>query len=229
MIIEVCTDGIESVVAAINAKASRIELCSALDLDGLTPSDGLIRRALQIFHGPVHVLIRPRAGKFVYTLEEIKVIVQDIERCKNLGVSGVVTGVLTPDDAIDEILVTSFIELAKPMEFTFHRAFDRVRNPYEALEKLIHCGCRRVLTSGLAPSAFEGKELIKQLVSQAGNRITILAGGGINSNNALQLAEYTGVEEIHLSAKTKVGSEDKPFEQYWQTNADELQNVIQLF
>lgn len=206
MILEICANSIHSALTAQNAGAHRIELCENLGEGGTTPSYGTIsitRKSLKI---DVYVLIRPRAGDFLYSDEEFEVMKADIEICKKLNCDGVVIGLLTNDGEIDVARTRELVLLAKPMGVTFHRAFDRCKDPFKALEEIIQVGCERILTSGLKESAFEASSLLKELVNQAQNRISIMPGSGVNSGNIKSLSEKTGAHEFHSSAKREKAS-----------------------
>lgn len=205
-ILEICAGSVESAVAARDGGAQRIELCAALEVGGVTPSAGLIAEARKIDGLTLNVIIRPRGGDFLYNEYEAACMEQDIRTCKQLGVDGVVIGALTADGDIDTVLCKRLIAAAKGMSITFHRAFDMCRDPKKALEELIAMGCDRVLTSGQAATAEAGIPLLKELVQQAGKRIIIMPGCGVNSNNAAAILSATGATEIHASARKSVGS-----------------------
>lgn len=205
-ILEICAGSVESAVAARDGGAQRIELCAALEVGGVTPSAGLIAEARKIDGLTLNVIIRPRGGDFLYNEYEAACMEQDIHTCKQLGVDGVVIGALTPDGDIDTVLCKRLIAAANGMSITFHRAFDMCRDPKKALEELIVMGCDRVLTSGQAATAEAGIPLLKELVQQAGRRIIIMPGCGVNSNNAAAILRATGATEIHASARKSVGS-----------------------
>lgn len=202
MLLEICANSVHSALAAQQAGAHRVELCENLNEGGTTPSYGTIFHVRKQLHIDVFVLIRPRAGDFLYTNEEFEIMKTDIEICKSLKCDGVVIGLLTKDGEIDVDRTRELVKLAFPMNVTFHRAFDRCRDPFKALESIIETGCERILTSGLKSSAMEATELLKQLVEKAGNRISIMPGAGINSSNILQLKNLTKAREFHSSAKT---------------------------
>jgi copper homeostasis protein len=208
MKLEICANSYQSALNAQKAGAHRIELCSELSVGGITPSYGLIKQVIDTLSIAVFVLIRPRSGNFTYSEEEFDVMKHDIQLCKNLGCAGIVSGVLNKDNTIDIERTQELIELSKPLEFTFHRAFDCVENPQEALEQLINLGVERVLTSGLEASAEKGLELLKQLKEHVNGRITILPGSGINLQNA-KLFKDAGFLEIHLSASKVVKNNSK--------------------
>lgn len=202
MLIEVCTATLESVIAAKEGGAQRIELCSALSEDGLTPSYGMIKAARQLGPERMHVLIRPRGGDFHYNEEEILCMIDDIRMARKLGADGVVIGALTKEHDIDITLCQRLIDAAEGMQITFHRAFDICRDPEKALEDIIALGCHRILTSGQAKSAIEGAEMLKQLVVKANGRIKIMPGAGVNENNAHTILQLTGASEIHGSLRS---------------------------
>ena len=209
--LEVCAGSIESIKAAYEGGAYRVELCSALSEDGLTPSVGMIRYAKSLGGLKVNVLIRPRGGDFVYTEEEVQCMEDDIRMCGSLGVDGVVIGALTPEGSIDLKTCLRLAEAAKSkdadgntrqMSITFHRAFDVCKNPEKALEQIIFLGCNRLLTSGQAASAEKGIAMLQRLVTLANGRIIIMPGAGVNENNAARILDETGATEIHGSART---------------------------
>lgn len=202
MILEVCAGTIESIRAAKEGGAQRIELCCALSEDGLTPSEGMLRYALAQEGLSVHVLIRPRSGDFVYTEAELRCMIEDIRHCREMGVQGVVIGALTPEGDVDIPACQRMVAEAKGMNITFHRAFDVCRQPHKALEDIIQLGCTHVLTSGQAATAAEGIAMLRELVKQADRRIQILPGGGVNEQNAAQILQQTGATEIHGSARS---------------------------
>ncbi|RYH74813.1 copper homeostasis protein CutC [Flavobacteriaceae bacterium 144Ye] len=210
MLLEICANSYQSAKNAQDAGAHRIELCQELSVGGITPSYGLLKQVSDTLSIPVFVLIRPRSGNFVYTEEELDIMKQDIQLCKDLGFQGIVSGVLNADDTIDLKQTKELVELSKPLSFTFHRAFDCVKNPEEALEQLINLGIDRILTSGLQPSAEKGINTLKKLNEKAKGRITILAGSGINQNNAKRFKEI-GLKEIHASASSTIESDGSLF------------------
>lgn len=203
-ILEICCADIESEIAANRGGADRIELCTALELDGLTPSAGMIEQALATGSVPVRVLIRPRPGNFVYSPAEVDVMLRDIRMCNRLGVEGAVIGALTPDGTVDTEICRRMVEAAGDMRVTFHRAFDVCTNPLEALEQIIDLGCDTLLTSGQQPRAVEGIPLLSQLVEQSRGRIDIMAGSGVNPANAAEILQSTGCPCIHGSARSGI-------------------------
>ncbi|WP_034042849.1 copper homeostasis protein CutC [Wocania ichthyoenteri] len=203
MLLEICTNSYHSAIHAENAGANRIELCSELSVGGITPSFGLIKKVIGTLKIPVFVLIRPRSGNFTYSDDEFDIIKNDIIQCKAFGCSGIVSGILSKNNTIDIERTKALVELSKPMAFTFHRAFDWIENPFEAIQQLADIGVDRVLTSGQQTTAEKGVELLKQLKETAKNKIIILPGSGINSQNAI-LFKNEGFAEIHCSASTKI-------------------------
>jgi copper homeostasis protein len=206
VVIEACVDAIDAALEAERGGADRIELCGELLQGGVTPSAGLIGAVWERVEIPVFVLIRPRTGDFLYDADELDVMLRDIEMARSLDADGVVIGALTPAGDVDIGTVHELIEAAGDMEVTFHRAFDFVRDQHVALEALIELGADRVLTSGGAASALEGAASLAALVHQAGDRITILAGGGINPLNVAEVVRASGVREVHLRASVRVES-----------------------
>ena len=204
--LEICAGSVESVVAARNGGAARVELCAALEIGGITPSKGLIAQARQVEGIDLNVIIRPRGGDFLYDEYEAACMIEDIRTCKQLGADGVVIGALTADGDIDTALCSRLVAAAGGMSVTFHRAFDMCRDPRQALEELIALGCDRVLTSGQATTAETGIPLLKELVGLAAGRIIIMPGCGVNSANAARILQETGATEIHASARKSVGS-----------------------
>src|SRR5581483_2239249 len=184
---------------AYEGGADRIEICTALGLGGVTPSHGLISAAIAASNGlPVYVLLRPRAGNFVYSDAEFKLICDDLEQAANLGASGFVTGILTAERTVDESRMRRLIKLAGAKEVTFHRAFDQTHNLEDALEQIIAVGCRRLLTSGGKPTVQAGLDTIPELAQRARDRLRIAAGGGLTPVIAAELGRITSVD-LHVS------------------------------
>ena len=199
-ILEVCCGSLQSAVNAVAGGAERIELCSALEVDGLTPSMEVLRELRQRFPElKIHVLIRPREGDFVYTEAEVAQMEREIHEAVAAGATAIVCGALTVDGEIDVPAMKRLVEAAEGMPFTFHRAFDVVKDQQAALETLKALGIRRVLTSGGAVTAEAGIPVLRQLVKQAHDDIIILPGGGVNSRNARRILTETGATEIHGS------------------------------
>lgn len=230
MLLEICTNSYQSVKNAKDAGAKRIELCSELSIGGITPSYGLIKQVTQISDITKYILIRPRSGDFCYTNEEFDIIKSDIEICKDLGCHGIVSGILNPDNTIDIERTQELINLSKPMSFTFHRAFDVLPNPEEGLKQLIDLGVSRVLTSGQHPKAINGLETLKKLKQQAEDKIIILVGGGVSSENAKHFRD-AGFDEIHSSASKTIADEvSEHFGNTLQTvsNTTEIKAILKI-
>lgn len=206
MILEIAVFNIESALLAVSAGADRLELCENPGEGGTTPSYGTLKIVREKVSIPVFPIIRVRGGDFLYSNDEFAVMKKDIELCKQLGFEGVVIGLLHADGSVDAERTKELVDLAYPMEVTFHRAFDRAADPLAAMETIIHCGCHRILTSGQVPNAGDGKELIKQLVEQANDRIIIMPGSGVRSSNIKEIADFTGAVELHSSARKVMGS-----------------------
>jgi copper homeostasis protein len=206
MLIEICTDSVEGAMAAQQGGAQRIELCANLLEGGTTPSAGMLALARQHIAIGLHVIIRPRGGDFCYSDLEFAVMQHDVTQAKQLGANGVVIGLLNPDGTVDKPRTAALVELARPLSVTFHRAFDMTIDPQQALEDLIDLGIDRVLTSGQEDSSLEGLELITALVRQAGDRIVVMPGGGINERNIQKIVSQSGVREVHFAARTPIDS-----------------------
>lgn len=206
MILEIAANSVASALAAEQGGADRVELCTALELGGLTPSHAQIALARDRLRIPLYVLIRPRAGDFLYDDLEWETMQRDIEACAALGCDGVVLGVLDAEGNVDTPRCRALIAAAGKLGVTFHRAFDMSRDPVRALEDIIALGCERVLTSGAQASAVEGAALIRELVVQAGGRLAVMPGAGITAQNIAALAAATGAREFHASAKRRLPS-----------------------
>ncbi|MCJ8209921.1 copper homeostasis protein CutC [Mucilaginibacter sp. RS28] len=205
--IEICANSVTSALIAQEAGAYRIELCDNLKDGGTTPSFGVIKQARELLHIKLYPIIRPRGGDFLYTDLEFEIMKADIEQCRLAGCDGVVFGILTPEGDVDKLRCAELKRLAGNMGATFHRAFDRCRDPKQALEDIIELGFERVLTSGLEENAVKGASLIADLVKQADGRISIMPGAGVRPENLEQLIKTTGAQEYHTTAKGTVESE----------------------
>lgn len=202
-IIEIATTDFIATKSAVEGGADRIELCAALSDGGTTPSYGTIKKCRESFDIPLFPIIRSRSGDFLYNDKEFEVMMYDLKLCKDLGCDGVVVGLLKKDGTIDGKRMSKLIEAAYPMEVTFHRAFDRCKDPFEALEQLINMGCQRILTSGQRQVAIDGVELIAKLRKAANERIIIMAGSGVRKENIKELSEKSGIVEFHSSLRSK--------------------------
>ena len=204
--IEICANSVRSCVAAGEGGADRVELCAGIPEGGTTPSAGMIRSARESADTVLNVIIRPRGGDFLYSGEEVREMLYDIRTAKEYGVDGLVFGALTPEGDVDMEVMSRLMDAAGDTPVTFHRAFDHARDPYDAMEKAIMLGCRRILTSGHAATAELGKQLLAELVVKAAGRIIIMPGCGVNASNIAGIAAFTSAREFHFSARTTVGS-----------------------
>jgi len=234
--LEVIGFTIESCMIAQAAGAHRIELCDNPFEGGTTASYGFIKTARENLSIELYPIIRPRGGDFLYSEIEFEVMKADIENCKSLGCDGVVIGILNADGTIDKKRCKQLVEIAHPMKVTFHRAFDRTNDPFKAMEDIISIGCERILTSGQKNLAIDGEELLNKLVKQANNRIIIMPGSGVNSNNIEILVKNTNATEFHTSARTFINSKmefinESMDEQLTSVSAmsDEIKKIIEIF
>ncbi|MEG0069425.1 copper homeostasis protein CutC [Cetobacterium sp.] len=196
MTLEACVESFSEAVIAMKNGANRIELCENLAVGGTTPSYGTIKKSRELAV-PCFVMIRPRGGDFCYSLDEIEIMKSDIAMCKELGVLGVVFGVLNKENEIDYPLLKELVELAKPMSITFHKAIDEVADPLENIDQLIDIGIDRILTSGKQFKAFEGKDLLNQMIKKADNKIKILVCGGVTKENLKDIQTLIPNKEYH--------------------------------
>jgi len=223
-LIEIATSDFETTKAATTGGADRIELCANLGEGGTTPSYGTVYQCREAFDVLLYPIIRPRGGDFLYGIDEYEILLHDVKLFKQLGCDGVVIGLLNSDGTIDLKRTGALIDIAYPMGVTFHRAFDRCREPFEAMEQLIQVGCERILTSGQKPVAPEGIELIKQLNQKADHRITIMPGSGVRKENIKMLAEVTGCTEFHSSVRGKAKSNMEFFHSAFADSEESYQN-----
>lgn len=236
--LEVCVDSVESAIAAFKGGADRIELCSDLPVGGVTPSETLFRMIRKYTDLKIRVLLRPRFGDFCYSIYELEIMREDIQRFSELGADGIVTGVLTPQGSLDKEQMEIFIKDAGKMDVALHRAFDVCRNPLETMEDAISLGIKTILTSGQKNSAWDGRMLLKELQEKSNNRIEILAGAGIDTDTIVKLYKETGITSYHLSGKIKMESKMEfrnpqvsmglpGFSEYeiWQTSQENVENA----
>jgi copper homeostasis protein len=201
--LEICVDSLQSAITAELGGADRIELCSGLEIGGLTPDPALFQLAKKRLNIPIFVLIRPRMGGFVYDDTDREIILANIRFFKNYGADGLVLGALTDKGKVDLPLMQDFMELASPLPVTFHRAFDQIQDPISELPKLLGLGVHRILTSGQQVSAVLGVDLLQAIKDLVKGNAVILAGGGVSSQNVDQLLRI-GLTEVHASARVSV-------------------------
>ena len=205
-LLEICIDSVASAISAEQGGAARVELCQNLFEGGTTPSIGTVYQTLQRVGIKVNAIIRPRGGDFLYSSDEFEIMKRDIVTLKEAGINGVVIGMLNADGSIDTERTQQLIELARPLEVTFHRAFDVSLDPFRSLENLIDLGVDRLLTSGQEPSVLEGVELIAKLVRRAGDDIIIMPGAGITAKNLTRIIQETGAKEYHVTGSSPIAS-----------------------
>ena len=200
--LEIAVFSVEAAVSALKAGAHRIEFCENPQEGGTTPSYGSLKTLRSFTTQPVFPIIRPRGGDFLYSRSEFEVMKADLLTIKELGYLGAVIGLLNADGSIDTNRTKELVDIAGPsMQISFHRAFDRCKDPFIALEEIIATGCKRILTSGQVPNAADALALLKKLVEQAGDRIIIMPGSGVRSNNIKEIMQATGAKEMHSSAR----------------------------
>jgi copper homeostasis protein len=232
MNIEICVDSVESAIAAARGGAQRIELCSALSEGGITPSAGLVSAVRAAVDIDVFVIIRPRGGDFVYSDHEFNVMHRDILEAKDRKVDGVVLGILTHGGSVDIARMRKLIDVVRPLQVTFHRAFDVSNDLDQALEDVIASGADRILTSGGKPDALQGADRISQLLKRAEDRIGIVAGGGIRASNVTAILLKTGVGEVHTSLSEAQPPEDGTGLETWRSgrkNFVVLERDVRIF
>ena len=230
MDIEVCIDSVEGAITASQFGVKRVELCSSLELGGLTPSAGLIKEVVQVSKAEVYVMIRPKGGGFVYDGHDISVMLQDIAISASLGAKGIVFGVLNEDNTLDVKRNAVLIEwaLRNGLGTTFHRAIDVCKDPISAIDDLVNLGFDRILTSGQSEKAEEGMDLIRKMIRTANGRIQIMAGSGINAGNVKQIADL-GVNAIHFTARKMVKNEDPmSFGIDYEVDSDKIEAITSI-
>jgi copper homeostasis protein len=206
VLVEICTESVASSLAAAGAGAGRVELCAHAMIGGLTPTAALLEAVRDRVNVPVYAMVRPRGGDFLYDEGELDVMRRETLMLRAAGAAGIVSGALRDDGSIDEAATHTLIEAARPLPFTFHRAFDLVRDQTEALDVLLALGADRVLTSGGAPTALAGANRIAALVRRAGDSLTVMAGGGVRGPQVAELVRRTGVREVHARPTLRRGS-----------------------
>ncbi len=222
IVFELCAESLDACLIAKASGAARIELCADLSVDGLTPSHALVQEAVRRSGLPIFMLLRPRAGDFVYTDLEFHLIREDLRHGKALGVSGFALGVLHRNGTVDIERTRDLVALAAPLEVTFHRAFDATPSLPQALEAVIRTGCRRILTSGGGADVFEGAAALADLVRLARGRVEIAAGGGLRAEGAAGLVSTTGTRHFHGSVRGHVADPDQPP----QVSSHDIQHLV---
>ncbi len=223
-VLEICIESVQGALAAVEGGADRIELCSALAADGLSPDAEVAHAVRRQCLLPLSWMVRPRPGDFHYSPDETEAMVAEIQRARDGGADGVVLGVLTSQGAVDQTATQRLVEAAYPLPVTFHRAFDQVSEAREALEDLIACGVTRVLTSGQQRNAIQGADLLAELVAASRGRLTIMPGGGVRAHNLAALRAVTAATEFHSSAARR-SSEANPA---WQTDLEEVRALAKI-
>ncbi|MCC6773618.1 MAG: copper homeostasis protein CutC [Gemmatimonadaceae bacterium] len=240
ILVEACVDSVQGAIAAERAGARRLELCANLVEGGTTPSAGMMSAVHRCVGIPVFAIVRPRGGDFLYDAADIEVMLRDIEFAKSCDVHGVVSGALNPNGTIDEDGTSALLEAAHPLPFTFHRAFDVTRDLDESLDTLQALGVQRVLTSGGAASALEGAAMLARLVRRGGERIVVMAGGGVRRDTVAEVVQASRVREVHLRGAhrvegrmayraigVRIGRPFVPDEYAWDvTDAEEIAAVV---
>lgn len=197
MVKEACVGSYSEAVSAEKRGADRVELCDNLDVGGTTPSYGTIKTTVEKLKIPVFVMIRPRGGNFCYNKNEIEIMKKDIELCKAQGVKGIVLGVLTKNDEIDYPLLKELIDLAAPMEVTFHKAIDDLENLVLEIKKLAEIGVKRILSSGTKAKALDGKDILNKMIAEANDDITVIVAGGVTTDNFDKVSKEIVSTEYH--------------------------------
>lgn len=239
-ILEVCVDSVESALAAVEGGATRLELCGNLIIGGTTPSPGLFREIRRYTDIPIHILIRPRFGDFLYTDYEFNVMKEDVKTFKELGAEGMVAGILKADGTLNTEQLRELMIQAEGMPVTLHRAFDVCANPCEALEQAVELGIKTILTSGQADICLNGAGLIRELIHCGKGRIEIMAGGGVDASIIRQLYPITRASVYHMSGKAV---QDSPMQfrkkgvnmgfasiseyEIWRTDASRIREAVQ--
>lgn len=205
--LECCVDSVESAIAAKKGGADRLELCSALVIGGLSPSQALYRKIREQADIPIRVLLRPRFGDFCYTDYEHEILKEEVRSFRKLGADGIVIGTMKPDGTLNLEQMKELMEEAQGMTVTLHRAFDMCKDPFQTLEEAKRLGIHTILTSGQKNVCTEGMDLLKELVEQAQGKTEILVGGGVDASVLPVLAEKTKAKAFHMSGKVSIESE----------------------
>lgn len=240
-VLEACVDSVESAIAAQKGGAKRVELCGNLIIGGTTPGKALFRAVRNYTDLEIRSLLRPRFGDFCYDKYEFEMMKEDVQMYRELGADGIVTGILCPDGRLDCERMQELICEAGNMDVVLHRAFDVCSDPYETLEKAVDLGIKTILTSGQKNSAWEGRELLRELVKRSEGRIEILAGAGVSPETIEKLVPFTGAHAYHMSGKVTLESQMQfrregvsmgfpGFSEYeiWQTDADKIRQAVEV-
>jgi copper homeostasis protein len=231
MTLEICVDNVEDAIKAANSGAHRLELCTELSCGGITPSFGFVKQVIENVQIPVHVLIRPRAGNFVYSKNELAVMQYDIEQLSKLNCSGFVLGVLLENATIDIEATKMLVQLADEKPVTFHKAFDCTNNAFIALDDVIKTGCKYILTSGLASNAVNGINNLKAIITAAKSDIIIMPGGSIRSANLELLKSELNATYWHSAAKVEITEAQKLQSENGQKfsfDSDEIKKMLNI-
>jgi copper homeostasis protein len=202
VLLEICVASLDYAIAAQRAGANRIELCSDLDCGGVTPSTRLMETTREQLRIPIHVLIRPRPGDFVYSVREFSIMRKAIQNAKDIKMDGIVLGILDRKSCIDVTRTRQLVELAHPLPVTFHRAFDETYSLQDSLESVIQTGAKRLLTSAGRSKATEGLSTLTRLVKEAKDRLSVMPAGGITPANVIRIVRTTSAREVHASLLT---------------------------
>jgi copper homeostasis protein len=205
VLVEAAVDSLDDALAAVDGGADRLELCANLSVGGTTPDRTLIEAVLGRVEIPVYAMIRPRGGSFVYSGDELDGLRRDLGNALTLGCAGVVLGVLDHTNRVDVVRTRSLADIAGGERVTFHRAFDRTPDIFAAADAIISIGISRVLTSGGAPNAEEGAEVLAALIDHCAGRLEILAGGGVRAHNVCDIVRRGKVREVHARCERTAG------------------------
>lgn len=240
-VLEACVDSVESAIAAQQGGAKRVELCGNLIIGGTSPGKALFQAVRKYTDLEIRVLLRPRFGDFCYDEYEFEIMKEDVQMYRELGADGIVTGILLPDGRLDSVRMGELIREAGNADVALHRAFDVCSDPYETLEDAVDLGIRTILTSGQKNSAWEGRELLRELVRRSDGRIEILVGAGVSPETIEKLVLFTGARAYHMSGKVTLESRMQfrrdgvsmgfpGFSEYeiWKTDADNIRRAVDV-